>query len=78
MKKRSVTLRGHPTSITLEDEFWTILKKIAKDRKTSIANLINHIDENRLKEKTQMGLSSAIRIFVLQWAVTSQVCQTDL
>ena len=37
MKKRSVTLKGHATSITLEDEFWVILKQIASDKNQSIA-----------------------------------------
>lgn len=70
MKKRSVTLQGHPTSITLEDEFWTILKQIAETKNQSIASLIDEIDEKRL-ETTSGGLSSAIRIHVLKWALTN-------
>lgn len=69
MKKRSVTLQGHPTSITLEDEFWTILKQIAETKNQSIASLIDEIDERRL-EKLSGGLSSAIRIYVLKWALS--------
>jgi len=46
MKKHSVTLRGHATSITLEDEFWIILKQIAIDKNQSIASLIDEIDEH--------------------------------
>lgn len=69
MKKRSVTLQGHPTSITLEDEFWNILKQIAANNEQSLASLINEIDEKRL-ETTEGGLSSAIRIYILN-AVTS-------
>lgn len=66
MKKRSVTLKGHATSITLEDEFWTELKHIAAARDVSIAQIINDIDEQRL-EQGSGGLSSAIRVYVLQW-----------
>ncbi|PCH99470.1 MAG: aryl-sulfate sulfotransferase [Alphaproteobacteria bacterium] len=77
MKKRSVTLQGHPTSITLEDEFWVVLKRIAKDRNQSIASLIDAIDEKRL-ETTHGGLSSAIRIFILNDVIVSKISQTDL
>jgi predicted DNA-binding ribbon-helix-helix protein len=69
MKKRSVTLKGHPTSITLEDEFWTILKSIAKKKNQSIAGLINDIDEKRIERQSVHGLSSAIRIYVLNWVL---------
>ncbi len=72
MKKRSVTLKGHATSITLEDEFWVILKQIASDKNQSIASLINDIDEERLDAQTG-GLSSAIRIYVLR----SLTCPTN-
>ena len=65
MKKRSVTLKGHSTSITLEDEFWVELKRIASIQKISIAQLINDIDEQRL-EQGSGGLSSAIRVYVLK------------
>jgi predicted DNA-binding ribbon-helix-helix protein len=71
MKKRSVTLRGHPTSITLEDEFWVILKQIAERRGQSIASLIDGIDEKRLEVETG-GLSSAIRVFILNY-LTNQL-----
>ena len=65
MKKRSVTLKGHATSITLEDEFWSALKDIAEKQNTSLAALINDIDEDRLKYKPTYGLSSAIRVYIL-------------
>ena len=65
MKKRSVTLSGHPTSITLEDEFWNLLKKVAIEKNISIASLINEIDEARLQTLSG-GLSSAIRVYILK------------
>ena len=64
MKKRSVTLQGHATSITLEDEFWDQLVSIAAEKNQSIASLIDQIDEDRLKT-TSGGLSSAIRVYIL-------------
>lgn len=66
MKKRSVTLQGHHTSVTLEDEFWDALKIIAAKRNTSLAALIDTIDESRLRT-AKGGLSSAIRVYVLKY-----------
>jgi predicted DNA-binding ribbon-helix-helix protein len=71
MKKRSVTLRGHATSITLEDEFWNVLQKIAKQKDQSIASLIDEIDDTRL-ETEKGGLSSAIRVYVLEWVMDNK------
>ena len=65
MKKHSVTLRGHSTSITLEQEFWDVLKKISAKKNQSMASLIDEIDEKRL-ETTEGGLSSAIRLYILK------------
>jgi predicted DNA-binding ribbon-helix-helix protein len=62
MKKRSLTIDGHRTSISLEDEFWESLKHIAKLRECTLIEIIRQIDEKR-----SSGLSSAIRIFVLKY-----------
>ncbi|HNY25079.1 MAG TPA: ribbon-helix-helix domain-containing protein [Alphaproteobacteria bacterium] len=62
MKKISVSLSGHQTSITLEDEFFDALKKIADTDKKSVASIINSIDEKRTPES---NLSSEIRIYIL-------------
>jgi predicted DNA-binding ribbon-helix-helix protein len=61
--KHSVTLRGHRTSISLEDEFWQAFREIAADRQMPINALVAEIDEARGLE---MGLASAIRLFVLR------------
>ncbi len=61
MKKRSIKIAGHATSVTLEDEFWEEFKAIAAARGMSVAAMIEEIDEARTT-----GLSSAIRVFVLQ------------
>lgn len=60
MKKRSVRIAGHQTSITLEEPFWSGLKVLAQKENLSINQLITHIDETRTAE----NLSSAIRLFV--------------
>jgi predicted DNA-binding ribbon-helix-helix protein len=67
-QKRSVTLQGHRTSVTLEAEFWGALKDIAKERSQSTNELIAEIDNARISGENidDIGLSSAIRIFILK------------
>jgi len=60
VKKRSLTINGHRTSISLEEPFWATLNDIAKARQISVASLVQMIDKER-----SGGLSSAIRIFIL-------------
>lgn len=61
-KKRSLTIRGHRTSVSLEDAFWTEFRAIASERKVSINELAAEIDAER---GTEAGLASAIRVYVL-------------
>lgn len=63
MHKISVSLSGHQTSISLEQEFFDVLQRIANERKTSIASIINEIDEQRAPES---NLSSETRIWILK------------
>lgn len=58
--KRSVTVAGHRTSITLESAFWSSLKEIADQRNQSVNALIAEIDRQQPE-----NLSSALRVFVL-------------
>ena len=60
MKKRSMTIQGHRTSVSLEEPFWIILRAIAAQRGLSLASLVQMIDKER-----DIGLSSALRLFVL-------------
>ena len=59
--KRSITIAGHKTSVSLENEFWDSLKEIAVERGTTLAALVAAIDADR----QHVNLSSAIRLFVL-------------
>ena len=61
IRKYSVMIAEHRTSISLEPEFWDALKEIAKERNTTPAALITSIDAGRTG-----GLSSALRVFVLK------------
>lgn len=61
--KHSLTLAGHRTSVSLEDEFWTAFRAIAARDARAINALAAEIDAARGLE---MGLASAIRLFVLR------------
>ena len=62
MKKRSVKIQGHSTSISLEEEFWETLKQIAKRQGRSLSALIAEIDRKRGGQ----NLSSSLRVYVLK------------
>lgn len=64
VKKRSVSIRGHRTSFSLEDEFFDALADMAKAKDKTLASLIVEIDEGRPREA---NLSSALRTAVLNW-----------
>ncbi|MCX7288445.1 MAG: ribbon-helix-helix domain-containing protein [Rhodobacterales bacterium] len=60
--KRSLTLHGHRTSVSLEPEFWDAFRAIALERDIPINRLAAEIDDARSGDE---GLASAIRVFVL-------------
>ena len=61
MKKHSITLNGHRTSISLEDEFWIELQNLAASDNRALQDLVQDIDRNR-----SGNLSSALRLYVLE------------
>ncbi len=65
MKKHSLTINGHATSITLEPEFWDALNRISARDNTALAALVAQIDAMR----GEQNLSSAIRVYVLKQAL---------
>lgn len=62
--KRSIAIRGHRTSFSLEQAFLDELQAIAAERGMTLAALVAEIDENRPREA---NLSSALRLYVLEW-----------
>ncbi|MFN3892252.1 MAG: ribbon-helix-helix domain-containing protein [Beijerinckiaceae bacterium] len=62
LRKRSLDIAGHRTSVSLEDAFWDALRDIAAAEKVSLAGLIARIDAGR----SGQNLSSAIRVYVLE------------
>ena len=63
MKKISISLSGHQTSITLEIEFIDALQKLAIRQNRPIAAIINDIDSTRPRDR---NLSSAVRVWILK------------
>ncbi|MBT5187245.1 MAG: ribbon-helix-helix domain-containing protein [Kordiimonadaceae bacterium] len=61
LKKHSVVIAGHQTSVTLENIFWDKLKSIAKADGKSMKMIITEIDGSR-----KTNLSSAIRVYILK------------
>lgn len=65
--KHSLTLRGHRTSVSLEDAFWQGFRKLADREGRTINGLAAEIDATR----GDVGLASAIRVYVLRAAQAS-------
>lgn len=63
LRKRSVSLAGHATSLALEPEFWAVLEDMAQARGLSLAGLILALDESR----DRRPLASACRVSALNW-----------
>jgi predicted DNA-binding ribbon-helix-helix protein len=69
LKKRSINLAGHATSLALEPEFWSVLQQAASGDRISIASLIQRIDAGR----GERPLASACRVFALLHAQAGEV-----
>ncbi|MCB1546569.1 MAG: ribbon-helix-helix domain-containing protein [Hyphomicrobiaceae bacterium] len=61
--KRSFSIRGHRTSISLEPPFWDALKEVAASRDLPVARLVAEIDAARASS----ALSSAVRVYLLRY-----------
>ena len=60
--KKSITIKKHRTSLSLEKEFWDALKIVAKEQKSSVQTLVSKIDSNR-----KTSLASSIRVYLLKF-----------
>ena len=63
VRKHSISIRGHRTSFSLEEEFWQELQGLASNLGLPTAKLITRIDETRDPDQ---NLSSALRVYVLK------------
>jgi predicted DNA-binding ribbon-helix-helix protein len=61
LRKHSLVIAGHATSVSLEQEFWDVLKEIADRRGVALAALVAEVDAER-----EENLSSALRLYVLR------------
>jgi predicted DNA-binding ribbon-helix-helix protein len=66
IRKRSVRIAGHRTSLSLEEAFWERLKAIAESRGLSLNKLVAEIDRERIARPAPANLSSAVRVYVLE------------
>ena len=73
LSKRSVSIAGHRTSISLEPEFWAALEAAAATRSWSVARLVGEIDRAREQPAAAgRNLSSALRVFLLAEAAKTR------
>ena len=64
--KRSITIAGHATSISLEPAFWSALEDVAAERALPLSALVARIDADRIAAPEPPNLASAIRVWVLK------------
>ena len=65
MRKKSISLKGHRTSIALEPVFWEELEEAAKEAALTLPALIDGVDRRRLTQTPAPGLASALRVYVV-------------
>jgi len=68
-KKHSLTLKGHRTSVILEDPFWYQFKKISAEKGIALNILAAEIDDARGND---IGLASAIRLYILDHIISKK------
>ncbi|MBA2918729.1 aryl-sulfate sulfotransferase [Sphingomonas sp. MAH-20] len=66
--KRSITIAGHPTSVSLEPVFWSALEEAAREAKLPLSALVARIDAERIAAPDPSNLASAIRVWLFQRA----------
>lgn len=62
--KRSITIAGHPTSISLEPVFWSALESAARERGLPLSALVARIDAERIAAANPPNLASALRVWL--------------
>ncbi len=72
LKKRSVSLYGHQTSLALEAEFWAVIDAHLKQSGQSFAGFIRELDDTRLEDAPERNLASYLRVWVLNFVLSEQ------
>lgn len=65
LQKRSISLYGHKTSVSLEKAFWYVLEDAAHAQGVSLSRLIKGVDEKRV-----VSLSRALRLYALAFVMS--------
>jgi predicted DNA-binding ribbon-helix-helix protein len=76
-KKRSVSVLGHKTSFTLEDNFWFLLKHYATNHNMSVASVVVALDKQR-EAYNHIGLSCIIRQFIMNNVLENHMIYKEL
>jgi predicted DNA-binding ribbon-helix-helix protein len=66
--KRSITIAAHPTSISLEPDFWAALEAAAREAHLPLSALVARIDAERIAAADPPNLASAIRVWLFKRA----------
>lgn len=64
LRKRSLILAGHDTSVALEPAFWSVLEDMITHQKVTLAQLVTQVDATRAPDQS---LASALRVTALEW-----------
>ena len=67
IRKRSIKIAGHKTSVSLEEPFWDALKAVAAREGVTLSALIERLDRERSQDDAPGNLSSALRLHVLAY-----------
>lgn len=68
LRKRSIIISGHATSVSMEEPFWSALRRLAERRGMAMSKIIAEIDMLR-----HGNLSSALRVYVLEQALAGEI-----
>ena len=71
--KRSVTIAGHATSVSLEPVFWDALERAADELAVPLNALIADVDAERIRQAAPSNLASALRV----WAYARLIEKND-
>jgi predicted DNA-binding ribbon-helix-helix protein len=66
-QKRSLSIHGHRTSISLEPEFWAVIDEAAMARGQSVSGFITRLDDRRTDNDSAYGLAAFLRLWVLRY-----------
>jgi predicted DNA-binding ribbon-helix-helix protein len=70
--KRSITIAGHATSISLEPIFWTALEQAARARALPLSALVGAIDARRIEQRDPPNLASSLRTWLFEIATENR------